>query len=127
MVRVRLTFVPPGGGEVDYGLTMEMPSLPREGDYISVMRKKADGTALDGDHAGTEDFIVRRVWWFCEFTDDGQLSHEAGKEPVGTCQEPNIECEFAIGPYSSVAHKRAAGAYSQQGKGEAKSFDNSNY
>mgnify|MGYP007020374933 CR=1 FL=1 len=127
MIRVHLSFVPPGGGEVDYGLTMDLPSLPREGDYISVLRKKPDGSVLDGDRAGSEDFIVRRVWWSCEYPDDGKTSHESGKQPVGTCAAPNIECEFAIGPYSSPAHKRAAENYGARGKGEAKSFDDSNY
>lgn len=105
MIKVRLSFVPPGGGEVDYGLTMNMPALPREGDYITVLREGLD--PKDGDRVGSEDFIVRRVWWHCNYPDDGSSYHEAGKEPVGTC-EVNAECEFAIGPFSSPAHKRAA-------------------
>jgi hypothetical protein len=122
MIRVRLTFVPPGGGEADYGLTMDMPALPREGDYISVVRK--GGPDRGPDYLGTEDFIVRRVWWNCEFPEDGKLSHEAGKEPVGVAQA-GIECEFAIGPFSSPAHRR--GAATPKARTPTKEFDNSAY
>ena len=124
MIRVRLTFVPPGGGEVDYGLTMDMPALPREGDYISVMREYEG--EVDKDRLGSEDFIVRRVWWFCKFPDDGKSSHTAGKEPVGTA-EVNVECEFAIGAYSSHAHRRGAENYETRGKGKASEFEATNY
>ena len=51
---VQLSFVPIGGGEQDYGLTVEMPVPPRQGDWLSVVRP--------GQHH-TEDFIVRNVWW----------------------------------------------------------------
>jgi hypothetical protein len=122
MIRVRLTFVPPGGGEVDYGLTMDMPAVPRAGDYISVMREPLP--ADRPDYLGAEDFLVRRVWWFCKFPDDGRMSHEAGKEPVGTC-EVNVECEFAVGPWSSPAHKRNAGT--GKARAPAHEFENTNY
>jgi hypothetical protein len=122
MIRVRLTFVPPGGGEVDYGLTMDLPALPREGDYISVVRDNMG--AKDSDYRGSEDFVVRRVWWHCSFPDDGKLSHEAGKEPVGKA-EVGIECEFAVGPFSSAAHKRAAAT--PKARAGLKEFENTNY
>lgn len=126
MIRVQLTFVPPGGGEVDYGLTMDMPALPREGDYITVMRERPDGTKVEDDHLGSEDFIVRRVWWFCKYPDDGKSSHTAGEEPIGKA-EVGVECEFAVGPYSSPAHKRGAQNYEARGKGKAKEFEATNY
>ena len=122
MIRVRLSFVPPGGGEVDYGLTMDMPALPREGDYISVMRENANDRGPD--HVGSEDFIVRRVWWSCRYPDDGNGSHEVGKEPVGIA-EVCAECEFALGPYSSAAHKRAAN--SGKARSEPQEFEPTNY
>lgn len=121
MIRVNLSFVPPGGGEVDYGLKMDMPALPREGDYISVIR---DGLPADDDRVGSENFIVRRVWWNCSYPDDGSNYHEAGKEPVGTA-EAWIECEFALAPFSSKAHRRAAST--AKAKYPAKEFENSNY
>lgn len=122
MIRVRLSFVPPGGGEVDYGLTMDMPSLPREGDYISVLRDPAPDRGAD--YVGSEDFIVRRVWWFCKYPDDGKLTHEAGKEPVGVA-EVCVECEFAHGPFSSPAHKRSAN--SGKAKTAPQEFEATNY
>lgn len=122
MIKVRLSFVPPGGGEADYGLTMNMPALPREGDYITVMREYKEPPS--DDYLGSEDFIVRRVWWQCSYPDDGRHHHEAGKEPVGTC-EVNVECEFAIGPYSSPAHKR--GANTAKARAEVKEFEATNY
>lgn len=122
MVRVRLTFVPPGGGEVDYGLTMDMPALPRAGDYISVMRE--GGKDRGPDYLGSEDFIVRRVWWSCRYPDDGLNSHTVGSEPVGVA-EACVECEFAIGAYSSVAHKRAAST--GKARSELQEFEPTNY
>jgi hypothetical protein len=122
MVRVRLSFVPPGGGEVDYGLTMDMPALPRAGDYISVSREPWKD--IDPDRVGSEDFIVRRVWWLCQYPDDGKGTHVVGQEPVGIA-EACAECEFAIGPYSSVAHKRAASTGKSRSKPQE--FEATNY
>ena len=111
MFKVTLVFVPPGGGEADYSLEMMVPALPREGDYITVLRSGAP--AIDDDHIGSEDFIVRRVWWNFDYPDDGKMSHTAGEGPVGTVTQIGIECEFAIGAYSSKAHKAGAGPKAQ--------------
>jgi hypothetical protein len=122
MIRVRLSFVPPGGGEVDYGLTINMPALPREGDYISIVRKVSN--EVSADNAGSEDFIVRRVWWFCSYSEDGVHTHIAGEEPVGTA-EVCVECEFAIGPMSSPSHKRAAAT--KKARASTREFEDTNY
>ena len=37
-MKVRLCFVPPGGGEANYSLDFDMPAVPRSGDYISIKR-----------------------------------------------------------------------------------------
>lgn len=103
---VHLSIVPPGGGEQDYSLRMRLPALPRQGDYISVLRKS--DKPRDERHVGSEDFIVRRVWWSCSFPDDGTSVHTAGEDPVGE-GEIWVECEYAIGAFSSEAHKVAAG------------------
>ena len=55
---VNLSFVPPGGGEVDYELPMDMPALPSKGDYIVITRT---------GETGSEDFVVKRIWWLFEF------------------------------------------------------------
>jgi hypothetical protein len=121
MFKVNLSFVPPGGGEVDYSLPVMVPALPREGDYISVLRDHKTPPA--DDYVGAESFIVRRVWWNVSYPDNGKHSHPAGTEPVGT-SEIWIECEFAISPYSSKAHKRAA---QSKARYPAKEFEETNY
>lgn len=118
MFEITLVFVPPGGGEADYSLRMMVPAVPREGDYITVLRSR--NAAPPEEHSGTEDFIVRRVWWQFDFPDDGKAVHEAGKDPVGSVTMIGIECEFAQGAYSSPAHRRACGE-------NAKSFEASAY
>ena len=56
-MKATLAFVPPGGGEADYYLEFELPGVPQLGDYISIARS---------GQQGTEDFIVRRTWWYLE-------------------------------------------------------------
>jgi hypothetical protein len=112
MYSVTLVVVPPGGGEADFSLKMKVPALPREGDYISVLRSYQ--TPPDEKYTGSEDFIVRRVWWNFEFPDDGKGMHTSGNEPVGEFKEIGIECEYAVGHYSSKAHKEAAGSGAKQ-------------
>ncbi len=107
MFEVTLVVVPPGGGEADYGLQMNVPALPREGDYLTVMRNRAGPVA--GADIGTEDFIVRRVWWAFNYPDDGALFHEAGQGPVAKPSGISIEVEPAKGHYSSERHVRACG------------------
>jgi hypothetical protein len=34
-MKVRPVFVPPGGGEADYMLDLELPGVPQPGDYVS--------------------------------------------------------------------------------------------
>jgi hypothetical protein len=103
-MQIRLVAVPPGGGEAEYSLMMESTAVPQVGDYITVMRQYENGPPDDA-HIGTEDFIVRRVRWGFNFPDNGQHYHENGQEPVGNVDAIVIECEMAIGAYSSPAHK----------------------
>lgn len=88
-----LIFVPPGGGEADYQLEMEVPAVPSPGDYISVTRP---------GQTGTEDFVVRRTWWQFKYDEAAHLGQTTG---IG------VECEFAEAPFSSDAHKRACKRY----------------
>jgi hypothetical protein len=105
--QVTLVIVPPGGGEAEYSLQMEVPALPREGDYVTVMRKR-EGPVTGGD-IGTEDFIVRRVWWAFDYPDDGRLYEDADDRTVGSLDGIGVECEMAKGHYSSEAHRRRCG------------------
>ena len=106
MIRVRLNFVPAGGGELEYGMTMDMPTLPRAGDYISVLRVGIDDQKQEDK--GSNDFLVRRVMWDCEYPDDGLSSHKVGTEPIGRVTQVYVECEFTLGPFSSESHKQTA-------------------
>ena len=118
MFEVTFVVVPPGGGEAEYSLQMRVPALPREGDYVTLMRHREGPVA--GADIGTEDFIVRRVWWALDYPDDGALYHTAGEGPVGEPGGISIECEPARGHYSSERHVRACGP-------NAKAFEASAY
>lgn len=107
MFEITLVIVPPGGGEAEYSLQMNVPALPREGDYVTVMRDREGPVA--GIDIGTEDFIVRRVLWAFTYPDDGALYHYAGEGPVGELSGVSIECEMAKGHYSSERHVRTCG------------------
>jgi hypothetical protein len=110
-MKVRLIFVPPGGGEADYSLDFDLPSLPRPGDYISIKRP---------DVMGTEDFIVRRTWWNLEFP-DSKLARSDSDQTHGGVKSIAVECEFAIGHNSSEEHQKACAMYG------AKEFEESAY
>lgn len=116
--QVTLVVVPPGGGEAEYSLQMEVPALPREGDYVTVLRRR-EGPVARRD-IGTEDFIVRRVWWAFDYPDDGRLFEYSDDRTVGSLNGIGIECELAKGHYSSEAHVRACGP-------GARAFDASGY
>ncbi len=121
MIRAELTVVPPGGGEADYTMMVDFPALPRQGDYISISRENVPDDDKN-EHVGNTDFIVRRVWWIgkMDFSDPSP-------EPVGKCSAA-IECEYAIGPFSSTAHKKnAAFHHEYRGKPKPTVFEPSGY
>ena len=107
-MKVNLSFVPPGGGETDYSLTIEMPEIPQQGDYITVTRPGQNGS---------ENFIVKWTWWTLEFVDS---------KNIGTTKELWVECEFAVSPFSSDDHKRACEGY-KESTGVLLEFDTSIY
>ena len=103
-MRVHLVFVPPGGGEKDYGMDFELPSAPQAGDYISIVRD--DGT-------GDRTFIVRRTYWQLAFP--SKEAAESVSDPHGTETTIMVECEFARGYFNSESHKRACDSYEAKG------------
>jgi hypothetical protein len=107
-MKVNLAFVPPNGGETDYSLTMELPEIPKKGDYVSIFRDK---------NFGTEDFIVKRTWW--------QLSYK-NSENIGTLKDIWVECEFAENVFSSDSHKNTCSTYKEK-TGVLNKFDTSVY
>ncbi len=108
-MKVHLSFVPPGGGETDYTLLMEMPEIPKAGDYISVFRPEEQGTS---------DFIVKRAWWNMEFNEGAES---------GSTKSIWVECEFALKRgVSSESHKRCCESYHVK-TGTLLEFDESMY
>jgi len=107
-MKVQLSFVPAGGGESDYGLPIEMPEIPHKGDYITITRPKQEGS---------EDFIVKRTWWILDYDDS---------IGIGSTKTIGVECEFAIGHYSSDQHRKTCDDYKSK-KGKSLEFENSMY
>jgi hypothetical protein len=109
-MKVTLYFVPPEGGDAEYSLQFELPSVPQPGSYISITRP---------DQQGTEDFIVRRNLWFLEHPTTG--AYETTRQ-TGAVRELGVQCEFARGPYSSDEHRRTCDDYERGGR-EVQDFD----
>ena len=86
-MRIRLMVVPPGGGEIDYAQFADVPAIPREGDYVTIVR------ANDIGH-----FMVRRIWW--NFKEIG-----SGENLELTDNEACVEVEEAIGAYKATAER----------------------
>lgn len=89
-MKVTLTFVPPGGGEADHGIDVDLPALPRPGDYMSGLL-----TGIDGQ----SDFVVLRVRWYVKA--DGLKWKNPTWEGIA------VECEYAHSSRSSKEHERA--------------------
>jgi hypothetical protein len=83
-MNVRLVFVPPGGGEADCTLDVDLPAVPRQGDYLTVLR--------DG---GLESYVVRRLWWSVD-----------GRGVDGALREVAAECAAAAGGWDGAEHRR---------------------
>ena len=92
-VRVRLYVCEPGERKPDFSLAFDLPEVPRPGDYISVHRE-------DKETPHTEDLVVRHIWWNLETTETRTSSSE-DEERVGNLREIGLECEMALGPYST--------------------------
>jgi hypothetical protein len=112
-MKVNLAFVPPEGGDVEYSLQFELPSVPQPGNYISIIRPD--------QQVGTEDFIVRRILWHLEHPTTGAYGEEG---ETGTMRGLYVQCEFARGPYSSDEHRQACDAFDQGGR-EVQSWESS--
>lgn len=110
-MKARLVFVPPGGGEAEYTLEFDLPAVPRSGDYISIKRPGQNGT---------EDFMVRRAWWWL-WTPEVNAAVIEDEPMIGQVEDLVVECEFAIGPFSDEQHLRTAQGYG------AKRFEDTAY
>ena len=70
-----------------------LPALPMIGSYISVQRP-------DKREPFGEDLIVRHVWWRLNHPETRGVDAE-GRGKIGSVNEIFIECDPALGPYSS--------------------------
>jgi len=87
-----------GGLKPDYSLEFELPEVPRVGSYISICRPdKVDPYG--------EDMIVRHIWWRLSTSVTATL--EEGERRIGRPIEIFVECEPALGPWSSDAWRRS--------------------
>lgn len=116
-MKVRLTVVPPGGGEADYSHFIDMPAVPSAGDYI--------GAIVPGETGG-RSFVVKRVWWTVKAAEGDEMYFEAGKEKYGETTEIAVECYPASGLYDSDEHKRNVEMYASRGH-PASEWDQSMY
>ena len=105
-MKVSLVFVPPGGGEADYQLEFELPSVPQAGDYISVIR---DGATSPG----YETFLVRRTIWELKYPKSSSGLATNGEH--GTVSTIWVECEFARGMMMTPEHEKACATYAARG------------
>jgi hypothetical protein len=91
--------------KLDYSLEFEVPEVPAVGSYISIHRQ-------DKRDPWGEDLVVRKVWW--------RLAHPeteafGGKPKVGSLTEIFVECDVAIGPYTSAAWRKRVEAARARG------------
>jgi hypothetical protein len=93
MIRIIVIVRESGRLKPDYSLTFDAPAIPREGEYISIQRP-------DKMRPLGEDMIVRKVWWRYFHPHAGAYQTEEDQK-VGKLDEVYVECEPAIGPWSS--------------------------
>jgi hypothetical protein len=74
-IKVSLVFVPPGGGEAEYGLDFEMLSVPRLGDYVSVQRDDRAGRTII--QLAVDDWVFDRL---LEFDGGGEDLEDSGAQ-----------------------------------------------
>jgi hypothetical protein len=82
-----------GSTKPDYSLLFTLPSVPCVGDYISVHRE-------DTPTPHGEDLVVRRIWWRLETSEVRAVAPEETVQ-TGDVRKIVVECDPAIGPYSS--------------------------
>lgn len=76
----------------DFSVVFELPEIPRVGSYISINRP-------DHKEPYGEDLIVKRVWWRLHHPNTSGF--ETGERQLGRVTEIFVECDPAVGPWSS--------------------------
>jgi len=106
MVQVTVVVREIGRLKPNYSLKFALPAIPEVGDYISIRRPDSK--------LYTEDIIVRAVWWEL-YHGETRGVHAADDEIIGRDQGVVVECEPAIGLYSSARWLR--GLEAAEGRG----------
>ncbi len=90
---VYFTLVVRGFGTVepDYAVTMAAPMLPSIGSYVSIQRP-------DRARPYGEDLLVQEVWWRCVHE---ETRRDGPTAATGQVETIFVECDPALGPYSS--------------------------
>lgn len=109
MIRAIVIVREAGSIKPDYSLEFDLPALPRQGDYLSIQRP-------DTPEPYGEDVVVRQIWW--RLNHATTLGQETHPRAVGDMKEIYVECEPAIGPWSSDAWKRSLNAGIESGQVE---------
>jgi hypothetical protein len=107
MPQVQIVVREIGSTKFDYSLPFDVPGVPRVGDYISIHRE-------DTPTPHGEDLIVRRIWWRLE-TSEVRTAPPAEIVQTGDVREIIVECDQAIGPYSTDRWRDALEAAKKRG------------
>ncbi|TXH81177.1 MAG: hypothetical protein E6Q77_08590 [Rhizobium sp.] len=99
MVRVTIVVREVGRLKPDYSLGFDLPEVPGIGDYLSIHRP-------DKPDPFGEDLIVRKVWWRLDHPETNGFA--SSDERIGSVREIFVECDVALGPYSSDDWRRLA-------------------
>ncbi|MBB3900116.1 hypothetical protein [Roseococcus suduntuyensis] len=94
MIRVTVVVREVGRLSPDYSIDFDLPQIPAVGDYLSVQRP-------DTPDPYGEDLIVRQVWWRLKYPSTEGYARSGQPVPVGKVQEIFVECDQAIGPWTS--------------------------
>jgi hypothetical protein len=115
MVEVVIVVREAGRLKPGFSAKFELPEVPTIGSYISINRPD------ERDPIG-EDLIVRQVWWRLFHPITAGSASEQEYERAGSLKEIMIECDPAIGPYSSRSWRRV-----NEGKPGVEEFQVSRY
>ena len=92
MTRATIVIREIGRLKPDYSLEFDLPEVSAIGNYISIQRP-------DKQKPHGKDVIVRKIWWRLKHPETNPFGGETAK--VGQLSEIMIECDPALGPYSS--------------------------
>lgn len=105
MPLVTIVIREPGSLSPDYSLDFDLPAIPTEGSFISIVR--------EGEQEPySEDLLVKAVWWRLSHpTSDAVSTHRE----IGKVSEIFVECDTAQGPHASTQWLKTVDAARQRG------------